>query len=189
MLASRRSFGKHTARIRLPLGGEAELSTDRFLEVVDFVQTSSVVECRRCGRSPRGSGSRRALAARPAVDCSFAPIPATSSSRGWRSPLSGSGSRRRQHRGRRGGCLVPAATVSPRADIWRLPFFAPVLAAPAVVASASARPGIRARSRALVRPARSTARRAGQDPRGIHVSVSCVLVALTGRTRCFAPLG
>ena len=37
VLASRRSFGKHAARIRLALGGEAELSTHRLLEVVDFV--------------------------------------------------------------------------------------------------------------------------------------------------------
>ena len=37
VLASRRAFGKRTARIRLPLPGEAELSTHRVLGLVDFV--------------------------------------------------------------------------------------------------------------------------------------------------------
>jgi hypothetical protein len=43
-----------------------------------FVQTNSVVECRRRGWSCRRSGSRRAPAARPAVDCwfpTFGPCP------------------------------------------------------------------------------------------------------------------
>ena len=45
------------------------------------VQTSSVVQHRRRGCSRRRSGSRRAPAARPAVDCSFAPGAVTSAAR------------------------------------------------------------------------------------------------------------
>ena len=47
----------------------------------ELVQTSSVVECRRRGWSRRRSGSRRAPAAWPAVDCSFAPGAVTSAAR------------------------------------------------------------------------------------------------------------
>jgi hypothetical protein len=46
-----------------------------------LVQTSSVVECRGRGWSPRRSGSRRAPAARPAVACSFTPGAVTSAAR------------------------------------------------------------------------------------------------------------
>ena len=52
------------------------------------VQTSSAVEPRRRGCSPRGSGSRQRWPRGRTVDCWIAPIPATSS-RGWRPPLSG----------------------------------------------------------------------------------------------------
>ncbi len=44
-------------------------------------QTSSVVQHRQRGRSRRRSGSRRAPAARAAVDCSFAPGAVTSAAR------------------------------------------------------------------------------------------------------------
>ena len=49
--------------------------------VPQLVQTSSVVECRGRGCSRRRSGSRRVPAARPAVDCSFAPGAVTSAAR------------------------------------------------------------------------------------------------------------
>ena len=49
--------------------------------LVEIVQTSSVVQHRRHGCSRRRNGSRRTPAARPAVDCSFAPGAVTSSAR------------------------------------------------------------------------------------------------------------
>ncbi len=58
-------------------------------------QTSSVVQHRRRGCSRRRSGSRRAPAAGPAVDCSFAPVRVMSSSRIRWPPLS-----RERHSGR-----------------------------------------------------------------------------------------
>ena len=54
-------------------------TTERRLPQI--VQTSSVVQHRRRGCSRRRSGSRRAPAARPAVDCFFAPGAVTSAAR------------------------------------------------------------------------------------------------------------
>jgi hypothetical protein len=67
VLASPRAFGKHAARIRLPLAGEAELSTHRLLEVVGFVHLDHFA-ARRSGSLSRWrceASRRRAPALMP----------------------------------------------------------------------------------------------------------------------------